>query len=80
MNLRELKRSGGYLLQDAVGWKHWHEHEQPRCPYPDCGRAFGGELYEGRTLSTRVPLPDPDPALLLPMTCRNCKREFQVAA
>lgn len=81
MGLREMKRSGGFLLPDARGaWCHFHEYELPRCPYPDCRRAFGGELYEGRFLSTRVPSPHSDPRLLLPMTCQNCKREFQIAA
>jgi hypothetical protein len=81
VSLREMKRSGGYLLPDSRGtWNHYHEGEQPKCPYPDCHRAFAGKLYEGRMVSTRIPSTRPDPALLFPMICKNCKREFQVAA
>jgi hypothetical protein len=81
VTLREIKRSGGYLLPDARGgWCHFHEGETPRCPYPDCRRAFAGKLYEGRIVSTRVPSAAPDPSLLFPLRCQSCKREFQVAA
>jgi hypothetical protein len=81
MTLRELKRSGGFLLPDSRGaWCHFHEGESPRCPYPDCRRAFAGRIAEGRIVSTRIYNQEPNPALLYPMTCRNCKREFQVAA
>ena len=80
MGLRALKRSGGSVLQESVGWCHYHEGEKPRCPYGDCGRSFAGEIAEGRIVSTRIPSPDPDPTLLFPITCRSCKREFQVAA
>lgn len=79
MGLREMKRTSGALTQVTPGFNHWHEGEQPHCPYPDCGRAFGGPIYEGRIVSTRIPSPEPDPSLLVPMTCRNCKREFQIA-
>lgn len=81
MTLRLLKQAGGFLLPDAKGaWNHFHEGESPRCPYPDCRRAFAGKICENRIVSTRIPSAEPDSSLLFPMTCRNCKREFQVAA
>lgn len=81
VNLREMKRSGGFLLPDNRGaWWHWYEGEQPKCPYPNCHRAFAGPLYEGRTVSTRIPSREPNPNILMRMRCRNCKKEFEIAA
>jgi len=78
-NLRDLKRSGGFLHQTTEGWQHWHEGEEPHCPYPDCGRAFAGPIAEGRVVSTRIPAPERDVDFLMPMRCRNCKKEFEIA-
>ena len=80
MTLRALKLAGGSVLPPSGGWRHWHSGEEPRCPYPDCGRAFAGRIFENRIVSTRIPVAEPDDSLLFPLTCRNCKREFQVAA
>lgn len=79
MGLRELKRSGGFLLPDARGaWCHFHEGELAKCPYPDCRRAWM-KVVNGKVVSTRVSGGEPDPAIIGLQTCRDCHRNFDVA-
>lgn len=65
-------------LTPATGWHHWHEGEEPHCPYGDCGRAFAGKIAPGRIVSTRQPGGEPDPDFLMPMICRRCGKPFEI--
>ena len=78
MRLRDLKHSGGFLLPDARGgWRHFHEGELARCPHSDCLRAWM-KVAVGKVVSTRPVLDVTDSAVIGVVTCRECRRNFEL--
>lgn len=80
MTLRELKRSGGFLLPDSRGaWNHYHDGEKAKCPYPDCYRTWI-VVSGARVVSTRIPRDDGNHSVIGTIICQAsaCGRPFEV--
>jgi hypothetical protein len=81
MTLREMKRSGGFLLPDSRGaWERFGPAQMAKCPKPVCRRSFMQASHVSevwvRLAVQDAPLAEPSGFVLCPD--RRCKARLEV--